>query len=89
MKWTNQEREPYSKTLTGVKGRKNDSVFTIDDYTQGWGMDHLGWYACVTGLKSDKRHNSLWNNLWWVDIEDAKKWCEEYRWGVSNKKGGK
>jgi len=84
MKWTNQERETYSKTLTGIKGRKNGSKFTIDDYTQGWGRDHLGWYACIKEVKVGHRYNSLWNGLWWKDIEDAKKWCERFRWGIDN-----
>ena len=82
MKWTNQKRQPYSKTKTGIKAQKNRILFEIDDYTQGWGVEHLGWYACVTEVKIDKRFNSLWKNLWWKDIEEAKQWCEDFKWEI-------
>ena len=80
MKWTNQKREPYSKALTGIKGRKNGLSFQIDDYTKGYSCEHLGWYIFVKEIKTEKRFNSLWKDLWWEDIEEAKQWCEDFKW---------
>jgi hypothetical protein len=80
MKWNNQKRERFQRTQTGIKGRKNGNVFEIDDYAKGLEFHHLGWYAHVKEVKTDKRFNSLWKNMWWGDIEEAKQWCENFTW---------
>ena len=80
MKWTDQKSDLYSRIERGIRGRKNGSSFEISDYTKGFTYEHLGWYVCVRDLKTDKRDNSLWSDLWWTDIEDAKQWCEDYKW---------
>ena len=74
MKWYDKKRERYQSGRTGIKGRKNGNIFEINDY------DHLGWWVFVEEAKSSKVFNSLWSNLWWKNIEEAKKWCEDFKW---------
>ena len=61
-----------------MKATKNKLKFEINDYTEGWGSKHLGWYVFITDTVNDKRYNSLWNNLWFIELEVAQAWCEEY-----------
>lgn len=83
MKWLNQKREQFSRTQTGIKGKKNGNEFRISDYTSNdFKYTHLGWYICVENKKDDKIFNSLWKNIWFEDIENAKVWCEEFNWNM-------
>lgn len=80
MKWSNQPYEPYLGKARGIKGRKDNVSFKINDHTKGFSREHLGWWISVHCLKTDKRFNSLWSGLWWKDIEEAKQWCEDFSW---------
>ena len=71
-------------TKRSWKGRKNNYVFKIRDYTEGWGYKHKGWYVFIEDKKTDKSYNSLHDNIYFLEIEDAKKWCEDY---ADNNKG--
>lgn len=80
MKWTPKKRERYTHGKAGVKGRKNNNQFEINDYTEGFSCRHLGWWVSVADIKTDKRFNSLWQDIWFKDIEEAKQWCEDFTW---------
>ena len=78
MKWVNQKRERYSRLPSGVRGRRDNKLFNINAYSEGFSQDHIGWYVCISYLKTNKNYNSLWDKLWWKDIGEAKKWCERH-----------
>lgn len=75
MSWRNQKREPFQRARNGVSAKKNGIKFQISDYNE-----RSGWYAFVEDTKLEKNYNSLWKNLWWVNINEAKQWCEDFKW---------
>lgn len=79
MKWYNQkEYNVWDLKKRGLQGRKNNYKFEINDYTKGFSREHLGWYISIHDVKTDKDYNSLWDNIYFKDVEKAKQWCEEY-----------
>jgi len=80
MSWRSNKREPFQRTRTGVSAKKNGIKFQISDYTKGFSVEHLGWYVFVEDTKLKKNYNSLWKNLWYENIDEAKQWCEDFKW---------
>ena len=78
MKWYDNKKEEFSRKKRGIHGRKNNYKFNIKEHTKGFEYKHLGWYILVEDIKTNNNYNSLWDNLWFEDIENAKKWCKEY-----------
>jgi len=79
MKWIKiKHTDRYSLVDPGYKGKKNNIIFEIKAYTEGWKRNHLGWYISLNNKITNKSYNSLWNNIWFKELEDAQKWCEDY-----------
>ena len=69
MKFT-EERLRYGRSYH--KGRKNGVKFTV-------GMDGAMWYVVAEHIKNDTSFNSLWKNIRFKTLEQAQKWCEEFK----------
>lgn len=78
MKWYKNKIESFDRAKAGVHGKRNHYLFNIKAHTIGWEKKHVGWYVLIEDLKSNNKKNSLWDRKYWKEMEDAKKWCEEY-----------
>ena len=78
MKWYKNKIESFDRDKAGVHGKRNHYLFNIKAHTIGWEKKHVGWYVLIEDLKSNNKKNSLWDRKYWKEMEDAKKWCEEY-----------
>jgi hypothetical protein len=54
------------------EGRSRNVVFSISQRREG------DWYVLCRHIESDKRHNTLWDDLSFLTKESAVEWCDKF-----------
>jgi len=72
MKWRESKTEKYSRIEKYI-GQSNNISFECISRLDG------GWYCMVEHLQLDKTYNSLWNKESFKLLEEAKQWCENFK----------
>jgi hypothetical protein len=88
MKWMIEKSERFSLKTYGINAKKNNNKFLIDSYSGNSYRKHCGWYITVKNSTAQKVFNSLWKNIYFSDIEEAKRWCEDFTWDIEEKEDG-
>lgn len=75
MKWTTKRPKWQEPTY---QARYKNHLLTVCIKTEGWGRKRVGYYYLADDIANDVCYNSLWNDVWYADLEETKTACASY-----------